>query len=136
MLEKGLQHTSSTVVSAANSARTMGSGDLDVFATPSMVALMENAAMLAVAAELPEGSTTVEHLTYQTVPAGRNNFRHGNLTGSGWPQTHFQRCGTRLKGDDRRRDAYPFHRRQREVPIEDLPYRQIGISRAQNAHLW
>lgn len=51
MLEKGLQHTSSTVVSAANSARTMGSGDLDVFATPSMVALMENAAMLAVAAE-------------------------------------------------------------------------------------
>ena len=57
MLEKGLQHTSSTVVSAANSARTMGSGDLDVFATPSMVALMENAAMLAVAAELPEGST-------------------------------------------------------------------------------
>lgn len=59
MLEKGLQHTSSTVVSAANSARTMGSGDLDVFATPSMVALMENAAMLAVAAELPEGSTTV-----------------------------------------------------------------------------
>lgn len=59
MLEKGLQHTSRTIVSAANSARTMGSGDLEVFATPSMVALMENAAMLAVAAELPEGSTTV-----------------------------------------------------------------------------
>lgn len=59
MLEKGLTHTSSTIVSAANSARTMGSGDLDVFATPSMVALMENAAMNAVASELPEGSTTV-----------------------------------------------------------------------------
>lgn len=59
MLEKGLTHTSRTIVSAANSARTMGSGDLDVFATPSMVALMENAAMNAVASELPEGSTTV-----------------------------------------------------------------------------
>lgn len=59
MLEKGLTYTSRTIVSAANSARTMGSGDLDVFATPSMVALMENAAMNAVASELPEGSTTV-----------------------------------------------------------------------------
>ena len=51
--------TSSTVVSQANSAATMGSGDLEVFATPAMVALMENAAMNAVAQALPQGSTTV-----------------------------------------------------------------------------
>ena len=37
----------------------VGSGDLPVFATPAMMALMENAAMTAVAAHLPEGSTTV-----------------------------------------------------------------------------
>ena len=37
----------------------MGSGDLRVLATPSMMALMEEAAMLAVAPHLPEGSTTV-----------------------------------------------------------------------------
>lgn len=37
----------------------MGSGDLPVLATPAMMALMENAAMTAVAPELPEGSTTV-----------------------------------------------------------------------------
>ena len=37
----------------------MGSGDMPVLATPTMMALMENAAMLAVADELPEGCTTV-----------------------------------------------------------------------------
>ena len=58
MLEKGLTATSRTVVCEENTARTMGSGDLPVFATPAMVALMEHAAMTAVAAALPEGSTT------------------------------------------------------------------------------
>ena len=37
----------------------MGSGDMPVLATPAMMALMENAAMLAVVDELPEGCTTV-----------------------------------------------------------------------------
>lgn len=59
MLEIGLRHESTTIVSECNSAKTLGSGDMDVFATPAMVALMENAAMSAVAAELPEGSATV-----------------------------------------------------------------------------
>lgn len=58
-MEIGLTYTSTVVVSEVNSALTMGSGDLEVFATPAMVALMENAAMKAVAEELPEGSTTV-----------------------------------------------------------------------------
>ena len=47
------------VVTTDHVAAVMGSGDLHVFATPAMVALMENAAMLAVAPHLPEGSTTV-----------------------------------------------------------------------------
>ena len=59
MMETGLTYTSTVVVSKENVAATMGSGDLNVFATPAMVALMENAAMSAVADELPEGSTTV-----------------------------------------------------------------------------
>lgn len=59
MLENGLSATVRTTVVEENTARTMGSGDLAVFATPAMVALMENAAMTAVTAALPEGSTTV-----------------------------------------------------------------------------
>lgn len=58
-MEIGLKHESTTVVSAANTAATLGSGDMDVYATPAMVALMENAAMLAVKNHLPEGSATV-----------------------------------------------------------------------------
>lgn len=58
-MEIGLKYESTTVVSAANTAATLGSGDMDVFATPAMVALMENAAMLAVRDHLPEGSATV-----------------------------------------------------------------------------
>ena len=58
-MEIGLTYTSTLVVSKDHVAAVMGSGDLHVFATPAMVALMENAAMLAVANHLPEGSTTV-----------------------------------------------------------------------------
>ena len=59
MLEIGLKHTSEQTVSEALTAMQMGSGDLPVFAPPAMMALMENAAMMAVANELPEGCTTV-----------------------------------------------------------------------------
>ncbi len=59
MLQEGLSHTSQLTVTQALTAVAMGSGDLPVLATPAMMALMENAAMLAVADHLPEGCTTV-----------------------------------------------------------------------------
>ncbi|MCR5362881.1 MAG: thioesterase family protein [Bacteroidales bacterium] len=59
MVEIGLKHTSELVVNDAVTAISVGSGDMPVLATPSMLALMENAAMLAVADALPEGCTTV-----------------------------------------------------------------------------
>ncbi len=55
----GLTHTSTLTVARQHLAATMGSGDLEVFATPELVALCENAAMLAVANQLPEDYTTV-----------------------------------------------------------------------------
>ena len=59
MLQIGLSHVSTAVVDNSNTARIYGSGGLDVFATPAMIGLMENAAMTAVENELPEGSSTV-----------------------------------------------------------------------------
>ncbi|MBQ8778440.1 MAG: thioesterase family protein [Alistipes sp.] len=59
MIEVGLKHESQTVVSTTNTANTLGSGDMEVFATPAMIALMENAAMMAVAPHLDEGASTV-----------------------------------------------------------------------------
>ena len=59
MMNIGLTHTSVLTVSDAHTAQAMGSGDMPVLATPIMIALMENAAMLAVDQELPEGLTTV-----------------------------------------------------------------------------
>jgi predicted thioesterase len=59
MIEKGLKHQSVMVVNEGNTAEFIGSGDMAVLATPAMVALMENAAMMAVALHLDEGDTTV-----------------------------------------------------------------------------
>ncbi len=59
MVETGLKYTSQMIVSKQLTAQSMGSGDMAVLATPAMMALMENAAMLAVAPHLPEGCTTV-----------------------------------------------------------------------------
>ena len=59
MIEKGLKYTSELTVSEAVTAIMVGSGDMPVLATPMMMALMENAAMLAGKDELPDGCTTV-----------------------------------------------------------------------------
>ena len=59
IMEIGLTFTSTTVVDNTNTAVALGSGDMEVFATPAMVALMENAAMNAVAPHLEAGQTTV-----------------------------------------------------------------------------
>ncbi len=59
MIGIGLKHTSELTVTDGVTAITIGSGDMPVLATPMMMALMENAAMLAVKDFLPEGQTTV-----------------------------------------------------------------------------
>ncbi len=59
MLDIGMKHSVQTMVTAENTAAKAGSGTLQVFGTPFMVALMENAALTLVAATLPAGKGTV-----------------------------------------------------------------------------
>lgn len=47
------------VVAAADTARALGSGTVDVLGTPRLVALCEEASCRAIAAELSEGTTSV-----------------------------------------------------------------------------
>ena len=59
-LEPGLKGSAETVVVHENTAAAVGSGALEVFATPSMIGLMEKAAMDAVMPYLAEGESTVD----------------------------------------------------------------------------
>ena len=58
-LEAGICGEQSVRVSAENTAKTMGSGTLDVFATPALVALAEKTCWQSVAPALEAGSGTV-----------------------------------------------------------------------------
>jgi fluoroacetyl-CoA thioesterase len=58
-METGIKGYAEAVVTEENSAKTMGSGALDVFATPAMIALMEKAAWTSVQPYLEEGQGTV-----------------------------------------------------------------------------
>lgn len=73
-LAAGLKGEARLVVTEADTARSLGSGDVDVLATPRLVALFERATMDAVDGFLEEGTTTVgmrvqvDHL--QPTPVG------------------------------------------------------------------
>ena len=55
----GMKGTAETSVERQDTAYEVGSGDLLVYATPCMVALMEGAACEAIAPAIPEGKTSV-----------------------------------------------------------------------------
>ena len=59
MVSAGQTATSTVTVTESNIAKTMKSGSLEVFATPAMCSLMEEAAQAAVQPHLEEGEGTV-----------------------------------------------------------------------------
>jgi predicted thioesterase len=58
-IKPGLKAELTETVSKKNTASAYGSGGLDIFATPAMIALMEKASLSAVAPLLAEGCSTV-----------------------------------------------------------------------------
>ena len=83
-MEIGIKGIATTTVNNDNTAEKMGSGSLAVFATPSMIALLEKAACNCVEKELEDGSTSVgtlinvKHLA--ATPVGMNVRAEATLT--------------------------------------------------------
>ncbi len=90
-LEAGLKGRTDKTVEFGDTAKAVASGLAEVFSTPSMIALMENAAYTAVQHLLPEGFSTVgpqinaKHLA--ATPVGIKVWAQATLT---------QVCGRRL----------------------------------------
>jgi len=59
MLQTGLKGKSEITVTEDKTARAMGSGELDVLATPAMIALIEETAWRSLAPHLAPGESTV-----------------------------------------------------------------------------
>lgn len=74
-MRQGLAGEANLVVGVADTADALGSGDTPVLGTPRLVALLEHAAVSALAGELGDGQTTVgtridvEHLAPSRVGA-------------------------------------------------------------------
>lgn len=90
MLKKGMTGQGETIVTQENTAKTVGSGELDVFATPAMIALMEETAYKSVSGELDAGMGSVGTMM---------NVKHVAATPVGMKVT----CQTELEEVDGRR---------------------------------
>lgn len=89
-MEIGIIGKQEIIVTEEKTAKAMGSGELNVFATPAMIALMENTACTSVAAQLEPGQGTVGTLM---------NVQHVAATPVGMKVV----CETELVEIDRRR---------------------------------
>lgn len=90
MLKIGIKGSGTVTVTDTLTARAMGSGELDVFATPAMVALIERTAWQSVAPALEPGQGTV---------GTKLDIEHTAAT----PVGMAVRCETELAEIDRRR---------------------------------
>ena len=80
----GLSGTQSITVTEALTARHIGSGSVDVYATPAMIALMESAALAAIDHLLAEGQasvgTTIEVRHLAATPRGHMVRAHAEVS--------------------------------------------------------
>lgn len=84
MIETGITYSQEITVQLKDTAAVYGSGKLEVFATPALVALMENTAVLCLEKHLDAGQDTVgiaidiKHL--KATPVGGRVHCHAKVT--------------------------------------------------------
>ena len=99
----GTEFSQQISVEQHQTALHMGSGSIEVFATPAMIAFMENTAMLSIANNLNEGETTVgtfiqaDHLKASVV--GETLLCHSKVTAENGREITFELLVTDSKGD-------------------------------------
>lgn len=93
---KGICHSETLVVEHKDTAAVYGSGSLEVFATPAMIALMEKTCLESVNAKLGEGNTTVGISV---------NIKHLKAS----PVRSVIRCDSKLVEVDRKRLVFEVH---------------------------
>lgn len=102
-MEIGKIYEQKIVVQEKDSAKSLGSGGLDVFGTPAMIALMENTALMMVKSSLPEGSDTVgieinaKHL--KASPIGANITCKATISAIDGRKISYELLATDEKGD-------------------------------------
>ena len=96
MLSTGIKGKIEKLVTADMTARSVGSGELDVLATPVLICMVEEAAWKSVSGELDEGQGTVG--TFM-------NIKHLAAT----PVGMTVRCETELTEIDRRRLVFSIN---------------------------
>lgn len=116
-LVPGLEGEATTTVTHENTAAHVGAGGVEVFGTPMMIALMENAAWQAVAAEIGEGEVTVGTLV---------NVRHLGAT----PLGQKVRATARLLEIDRRRLVFEVEAYDEEKKIGEGQHERFIVNLA------
>lgn len=92
--DPGLRESRSLKVKQKHCADQMGSGDVPVIGTPAILALAESACLAAIAADLPDGETSVgqwaeiEHI--KPTPVGEHVEAEATLVGHHGRRLEFQ----------------------------------------------
>lgn len=111
----GMTADQSTLVTPENTAAAIGAGGVEVFATPMMIALMENAAWRAVAAGLDKGNITVGTLV---------NVRHLAAT----PVGQTVRASATLQEIDERRLVFHVEAHDERQKIGEGTHERVIVS--------
>lgn len=113
-MEIGISASQTILVTQEKTAEAMGSGELPVFATPAMIALMENTAYKLVSAHLESGQGTVGTLM---------NVKHTAATPVGMEVT----CEAKLIEIDRRRLVFSVCASDEKGPIGEGTHERFII---------